>query len=144
MLTLFTLDLTCNKEHALKLVERTLNISESFIFGRSSKLGVQISTEDPLLLILTLNLLRANMKNYFKIFRSLLKNEPKNHQPVSHRVPRNPPGQSHLNPLTRSRHDPPLWHGLALQSSTSAIPIVIGLAKHDSLPYVSLQYFVEE
>ena len=144
MLTLFTLDLTCNKEHALKLVERTLNISESFIFGRSSKLGVQISTEDPLLLILTLNLLRANMKNYFKIFRSLLKNEPKNHQPVSHRVPRYPSGQSHLNPLTRSRHDPPLWHGLALQSSTSAIPIVIGLAEHNSLPYVSLQYFVGE
>ena len=53
MQTLFTLDLTCNKEHALKLVERTLNISESFIFGRSSKLGVQISTEDLLLLILT-------------------------------------------------------------------------------------------
>ena len=53
MQTLFTLDLTCNKEHALKLVETTLNISESFIFGRSSKLGVQISTEDLLLLILT-------------------------------------------------------------------------------------------
>ena len=108
MLTLFTLDPTCNIEHALKMVERTLNVSESFIFGRSFKLRVQMSTEDPLLLILTLNLLRANMKTYFKIFRSLLKNKPKNHQPVSHRVPRYPSGQSHLNPLTRSRHDPPL------------------------------------
>ena len=108
MQTLFTLDLTCNKEHALKLVERTLNISESFIFRRSSKLRVQIRKKDPLLLILTLNLLRANMKTYFEIFHSLLKNKPKNHQPVSHRVPRYPSGQSHLNPLTRSRHDPPL------------------------------------
>ena len=67
MQTLFTLDPTCNIEHALKMVERTLNVSES----RSSKLRVQISTKDSLLLILTLNLLRANMKTYFKIFRSL-------------------------------------------------------------------------
>ena len=45
-MTLFTLDPTCNIEHALKMVEGTLNVSESFIFGRSSKLRGQICTED--------------------------------------------------------------------------------------------------
>ena len=45
-MTLFTLDPTYNIEHALKMVEGTLNVSESFIFGRSSKLKGQICTED--------------------------------------------------------------------------------------------------
>ena len=54
-MTLFTLDPTCNIEHALKMVEGTLNVSESFIFGRSSKFkGSNMYRGSAPLLILTL------------------------------------------------------------------------------------------
>ena len=63
------------------------------------------------------------VKNVFKIFRSLFndKNGSKNHQPISHRVPEYPSEQVHLNPLTRSWHDPPLRQGLVAQSLISAV-----------------------
>ena len=40
-------------------------------------------------------------------------------QPVSHRNPPNPGGQSHLNRLARSLHVPPLKQGLLAHSSIS-------------------------
>ena len=42
-----------------------------------------------------------------------------NYQPVSHWNPPNPVGQSHLNPLARSLHSPPLRQGLLAHSFIS-------------------------